>query len=449
MSTNAKAVNAWIFLLEDEPENASYKSPSSCYQSLIDYGVYSCTDMVNICWVDTAPTSATTVPAGDGSTHTVQLQPGTHPDGSTNQDYMNWLIADARRVNPDVKILVTLGYGDNEITQIFSSDQSQWQRNATAFANNLLAYLDHYGLDGFDVDWESPLSDNGTSQQFAMLFTAIRAAFDAQGKYYLTLSPAAVGTLDATTINDAFDFISLQLYSGFTFPQDFIEAGIAKTKLAYGAKFESSGNGDACPYQTAQQAYEGYTSGRYSVATQWRLNSGNYQFEQAQQMILHQLVHGVSGTSFDDTQIVGAAGNPPITGLVVRSGEVVDALQATNTGSYQGCNSPLLYALPQHGGNGGQPDTVTVAAGDTIAEVSGYTGIWFGWECVLQITITSRNGQVFGPFGTMNNASSQTPFSYVAPQGQSIVAFAGSLVEVPLAGGGTTNIVASLTPGYG
>jgi hypothetical protein len=445
MSTPNKSVNAWIFLMEDEPSGTSYKTPGSCYQSLITYGVYQSIDMVSICWVNTVPTSPTTVPQGDGSTYTVELQTHTHPDGSSNLQYMQWLIQDARQANPNIKILVMLGYGDNEITQIFSSDQSKWQQNATDYANNLVAYLQQYDLDGFDVDWESPLSDAGSTQQFQLLFTAIRTAFKAQNKYYyLTLSPAEVGTLDAPTVNSAFDFVNLQLYSGFTDPSDFIQAGVEQSLLAYGAKFESAGNGDPCPYQDAQQAYRGYTSGGYNVATQWRLNSGNYQFEQAQQMLLYQLVYGLQGTSFDDTPIIGAAGNPPIAQLVVRSGDVLDAIQATNTGSFTGCNKPLQYSLPQHGGNGGQASTATIANGDAVIEVSGYTGIWFGWNCVLQITIKTRNGQVFGPFGTMNNASSQTPFSYTAPQGQTIVAFSGSIVNVPLAGGGTTDIVASL-----
>ncbi|MEA3038520.1 MAG: hypothetical protein QOE79_1033 [Sphingomonadales bacterium] len=450
MNAVGKSVNAWIFLLEDEPSGTSYKSPNSCYQSLIEYGVYNYTDMLSICWVNTVPTSATTIPSGDGSTYTIQLQQDAHHDGTPNQDYMDWLIQDARNTNPNIKLLVCLGYGSDELTQIFSSDSSKWQQNATDYANNVMAYLKYYDLDGFDVDWEYPLAGNGTSEQFALVFTAIRAAFNAEGRpYYLTLSPASVGTLDAPTINAAFDFVALQLYSGFTSPGEFTAAGVSQDLLAYGAKFESAGNGDPCPYQDAQHAYAEYTGGSYSVAQQWRLNSGNFQFEQAQQMILHQLVQGTSPSTFDDSPIVGAAGNPPITQLVVRSGEVLDGLQTTNTGSYTGCSNPLRYVLPQHGGNGGQPTTVSIADGDSVIEISGYTGIWFGWQCVLQLTVTTRGGQVFGPFGTMNNAWSQTPFSFSAPPGQSIVAFSGTAVEVPLAGGGTTYVIASITPAFG
>jgi hypothetical protein len=167
------------------------------------------------------------------------------------------------------------------------------------------------------------------------------------------------------------------------------------------------------------------------------LNSSDYQYEQAQQMILYQLVYGSSGAAFDDSPIVGAAGSPPISQLVVRSGEVLDAIQATNTGTFAG--HPVKYTLPGHGGTGGDAATVVIPQGDGLVEVSGYTGIWSGQACVLQITLTTRGGRVFGPYGTMNGASSPVPFHFTAPQGQSIVAFSGSTVS-----GGATDIIASL-----
>ncbi|HET7232171.1 MAG TPA: glycosyl hydrolase family 18 protein [Longimicrobium sp.] len=454
MSTSVPRVNAWIYLLEDDPANTSYKTPGSSYQNAVEHGVYAYTDMLGICWVNPILTSDTTVPKGDGKTYTVQLESGSHPHpgGFSNQQYMGWLMEDARKANPNIKLVVTLGYAHDEITQIFKGDKSQWPQQATAFANNLVAYLEHYGLDGFDVDWEGEFAYETTADQFRLLFTAIRAAFTKSGKqYYLTLSPADVGNLDGQTVNDAFDFVNLQLYSGYTCAQGFLDKGVHAGKLAYGAKFEAV-SADGPPYQTAQQAVAFYApncndSQSYGIFTNWRLNSGNFQYEQAQQMILYQLVHGIPGTTFDDTNIVGAAGNPPISQLVVCAGDVLDSIQATNTGSFQ--TNAVTYTLLQHGGNGGGVNTVNVAEGDAIVEASGYTGVWFGWNCVLQITLTTRNGAVFGPFGTMAYASSRTPFTYTAPQGQSIVAFSGSTVNVPLAGGGNTNIFASLNVSYG
>ena len=185
--------------------------------------------------------------------------------------------------------------------------------------------------------------------------------------------------------------------------------------------------------------------------TQWRLNSGNFQYEQAQQMILYQLVHGQQQT-FDDTNIAGAAGNPPITSLLVQSGEVLDGVQTTNTAAtLPGQRAHLDQAdaqlqMPLHGGTSGNANTVKVPEGYTITSVTGFTGDWFGWNCVLQITITASNGttsQTLGTFGSMANSSNQVAFTLASP-GQSVVAFRGSIINVPLAGGGRTNIIQSL-----
>jgi hypothetical protein len=450
MSAPSKSVNAWIFLAEDDPAGTTYNSPNSSYQNLINYGVYKSTDMISICWADTVPTGATTVPTGNGSSCTLRLQPKIHmPGGFTNEQYMDWTITDARKANPNVKILIMLGYNTGELTRIFTKDQSQWQQNATDFANNLVAYLKYYDLDGFDVDWESPISTETTKQQFNMLFTAIRAAFSTQSRYYyLTLSPADVGTLDGATVDSAFDFVNLQLYSGFTHPRDFIAAGIKKSLLAYGAKFEPDGG---VPYQSAENAYKGYVDGGYTVVTQWRLNSNDFQYEQAQQMILYQLVWGPSGPAFDDTPIIGAAGNPLISELLVHSGDVLDGVRARNSGLFvDGTQqTPVHYELPRHGGDSGNAATAAIPSGDALVKVSGFTGIWYGNICVLQITLTTRAGKTFGPYGTMDGATTKVPFTFAAPAGQSVLAFSGTTVNVALAGGGRTDVIASLKAHFG
>jgi hypothetical protein len=461
------SVNAWIYLNEDEPPNTNYNDPTSCFQTLIQYGVYQNVDILSICWCNT-------VLSPDGTSYTIELESKTHPGGISNQQYMEWVITAARNANPNIKILIMMGMGADEISQIFSNDQSQWPAEAAAFASNMVSYLQANDLDGFDVDWESPLSDMQSTEQFQYFFTAIHAAFQQQtGKtYYLGLSPAAVGpSFDGTTVNDCFDFVNLQLYSGFTSPQEFTNAGVNLPLLAYGAKFESIGNGDLTPFQNAQNAYDGtnsagfggYTLGPngdgnppYTVIINWRLNSGDFMYEQSQQIILYQLVHGIPGPAFDDSPIIQLAGQssqtPTISQIVVRSGEVLDAIQVTSTGQWSTDNQVIQlppYSLPQHGGNGGSSTTVVIPSGDALATVSGYTADWYGWNCVAQITLSTRNGKTFGPFGTMGGASGQTPFSYSAPSGQSIIAFSGTTETVPMAGGGSSEIVTSLNVTFG
>jgi hypothetical protein len=448
MNTPDKSVNAWILLSEDDPQGTNYTSPNSDYQMLIKYGVYKYVDMLSMCFAVTVPVSA---PPGTPPSYTIAMQAASHGP-YTNQQYMDFVIRDSRKVNPNIKILITLDPADggNWLSMIFSGDQSQWRSQATSYANNVVAYLQANNLDGFDIDWEFPLSTNTSQAQMTLVLQALRTAFNTPSKtYLLTLSPAVADNLDGAVVNDTVDFLNLQLYSGFTNPQDFINAGISKSLLAYGAKFEWENQ--LKPHQNAQNAYQGYSSGGYNVITQWRLNSNDYQFEQAQQMILYQLVYGIPGTSFDDTQIIGAAGNPPITQVVIRSGDVLDAIQATNTGSFQTPPSPafpLQYVLLPHGGEGGTANTITISKDDPVVQVSGFRGVWYGWNCVLQITLKTRSGKVFGPYGTMNNATLEIPFQYNAPANQSIVAFSGSIVQVPSGGGGTTDIIESLNVSY-
>lgn len=289
MSTNFKFVNAWIFLNEDEPmqngKRLGYHDPGSSYQRLIKENVYQSVDILNLCFATTTPTGKNTIPLGNGTSYTLRMGDGSHPGGLTNQDYMNFIIKDARKNNPKIKIVMTLVWGDqNVLSDIFSNPNKTDQQNADDFAANLMAYLKAFDLDGFDIDWEYPICNSISQAHFRMLFEAIGKQFRqlTAKHYYLTLSPASVGNLDAQTVNTYFDFVTVQLYSGFSPASEFTNAGINQALLAYGAKFESN-------YQTAQDAYNKAVAGGYTIITQWRLNSDNFVFEQDQQKALYKL----------------------------------------------------------------------------------------------------------------------------------------------------------------
>lgn len=283
---NNKLVNAWIFLNEDEPSGTNYNSHDSCYQRLIHENVYQAIDILNLCFAVTVCTSSRTIPQGNGDQWTLEMgQSNNHSGGLTNQDYMDFIIRDARQQNPNIKICMTLLWGNADtLSQIFNNTNYTPEQNAAFFAKNLVEYMNHYGIDGFDVDWENPISSSTTKAQFITLFNAIGEAFRSSSrKLYLTLSPASVGNLDGTTVNNNFDFVNLQLYSGFTYPSSFIAAGIKKELFAYGVKFESN-------FQTAQEAVnDNQQNYDYPIMTNWRLNSTNFIFEQDQQKALYQL----------------------------------------------------------------------------------------------------------------------------------------------------------------
>ncbi len=442
-------INAWLFLNEDEPPKTNYNSPDSCFQTLIRYKTYNSAEFLGIAFFEV-------VDAATGCS--IEIGASSHPGNLTNRDYLDYVLRDARQVNPGIKFLATMVYsGSNTLAKVFASGGDP-QAQASAFAANLVAYLQANGMNGIDIDWEDDVSELLTQSQFQILFSTIRKVFDAQPvKYYLSFTPAwPTSSIDYPTVNSAFDFVSPQFYDG-TPLSSFLSAGISPAVIGYGAQFEP---GNTAPNTSAQQVWDsvsaGFTHGGqqygYQDAFMWRLNSGNYQFEQAQFMILGQLAGPSAGSSFDDSAIIGAAGNPTITALTIRSGDVLDALQATNTGTTSfntGPNDANRYILAQHGGNGGTSRALNLPLNDPIVAISGYTGRWYGWQCVLQLTLTAKSGETYGPFGTMAGSTARTPFSQTAPTGQSIVAFSGTTLTVPLAGGSRTSIIGSLNALFG
>lgn len=458
MTWPKNSVNAWMIGGVENP---------------IDSRVYKSVDMLSMGFPETAKVSA------------AQKQwptPPPYPEHYILQD-QTWLpdaVSAARAGNENIKLLVLLNYGvSGMLSQIFSgsTDVPTMKADAKAFAENLVCYLDHYGLNGFDIDWEPDTSGSTTQQQFVILFEAVRAAFGPRGAshYYLAFSPAPTTNLSPATvggvvyapgktINEVFDIVTLQnYYAGDdpSYPSQFTDSpvGIHADLIAFGAKFESNSAYDPTPFQGAQSglggrksAFEVFSQGvsqnpkvPYLGVTQWRLNSGNYQWEQANQMMLFRLTR--PSDVFDDTDILSVAGNPLMTSLTVRSGDVVDAIEATNTGSFtmNGTTVSFPYVLP-HGGDGGVASSLTFTEGDPLVEVSGYTGQWYGNSCVLQITLKTKSGATTSFPKTINrHGSGQTPFSIKAPAGQTIVAFSGSTLVVEVAGGGTTTIIGSLS----
>lgn len=291
-----KLVNAWIYMGEKDPvvggKVIGYNDPASSYQALIKNNIYQSVDILSICFMNTVPTGPKTVPAGDGSSYTVTMALGVdggghHPNGWTNEDYMNFVIRDGRKNNPKIKIMVTLLWGEDDVlSRIFSNKKQSDQVNADKFAANLVAYLKSKKLDGFDIDWESNMYGPISQDQCKILFNSIGAAFKKQTDkhYYFTISPAQLTKLQKDFVNNNTDFINLQLYYDSGLPGKCTKIGINKSLLAQGVSFESG--------TTAQAAYAIFKQGGYSIVTNWRLNSSNFPFEQTNQQQLFKLVNG-------------------------------------------------------------------------------------------------------------------------------------------------------------
>jgi hypothetical protein len=122
---------------------------------------------------------------------------------------------------------------------------------------------------------------------------------------------------------------------------------------------------------------------------------------------------GGPGTSWNNLPGVGDWG--PLTGLVIRSGDIVDSI------------APVYGAqtAPAQGGSGGTSSQVDFT-GDSIAAVAGVTGTYFGATHVGQLTVTTARGRTLGPFGTLRNVGVQQHFELRAPAGCRITSFFGT-----------------------
>ncbi|RKG62478.1 hypothetical protein D7X30_04105 [Corallococcus sp. AB011P] len=136
---------------------------------------------------------------------------------------------------------------------------------------------------------------------------------------------------------------------------------------------------------------------------------------------------GGSGTAWDNLPAVSGWG--PMTSLLVRSGDIIDAIQP----SY-GSN-----AAPYQGGPGGNAHTLDLTD-DGIVSMTGYTGTYFGMTQIAQVTFKTARGKTYGPYGTMANVSGTKPYSLVVPTGSAIRSFFGTTVVHS----GGTKYIASL-----
>ncbi|KTD58177.1 glycosyl hydrolase family 18 [Legionella sainthelensi] len=135
------------------------------------------------------------------------------------------LVQSARAGNPNIKILISLGWGKNDWTYI----NNDFVNRANIFVPSVIQFIRSNHLDGLDIDDESIGESSGSIPQanfdgvIANLRNALNHASLQDGKpYYLTITPAGnneePGGLVATQIDtlnaQSFDLINIQSYFG-------------------------------------------------------------------------------------------------------------------------------------------------------------------------------------------------------------------------------------------
>ena len=142
-------------------------------------------------------------------------------------DYFNIMrLNNLRSINPDIKILISVGgwtWSDK------FSDVALTEESRTIFANSCLEFIQTYGFDGIDIDWEFPVSGGlptnkyrpEDKENFTFLLRTIREKLDEQSimdgkEYVLTIAGSAgtigVDNLELGEIHQYIDFANIMTY---------------------------------------------------------------------------------------------------------------------------------------------------------------------------------------------------------------------------------------------
>lgn len=305
--------------------------------------------------------------------------------------------------------------------------------------------IDKYHLDGIDVDDEFPEGNNPSA-----LFKTVQALRQALPNRIISKALwRDHASFRQTGMAELLDFGCTMCYGWDTeqIKQEvntYKSEGLPYNKLCIGVQAGPSGQGWMTSLQTThdltQWAMDNHLLGMMLFSYSQDIQQFTFSPQHTKpypspddHLWQKAIVETMKGTWFDDTDAARAA-NSPITKMRIRCGDVLNAIQATNG----------QRAMPQHGGDSGGASEWTLGPNDRIVQVSGYTGTWFGWTCVAQLTFKTRAGKTYGPFGSMANVTSKTPFSYTAGANEHVLAFYGSTINVPLADGSRTDIISSL-----
>ncbi|MFB9932277.1 glycosyl hydrolase family 18 protein [Photobacterium aphoticum] len=200
-------------------------------------------------------------PSWQGSTDAVQYDKLTHinyafllpnADGTLKplegSHTLKALVQKAHAQN--VKVGIAIGGwngGDDSAFETLASNPV----TRTAFVTNVMAFVNQYGLDGVDMDWEYP--DPGTSaDNFALLMGELSQALRAEGKF-LTAAVVALGYTGngiKPEVFDDIDFLNLMAYdknngdhASYQFAVESIQywqaKGLSKEKTVLGTPFYS------------------------------------------------------------------------------------------------------------------------------------------------------------------------------------------------------------------
>ncbi|KAI8774725.1 chitinase protein 4 [Biomphalaria glabrata] len=180
------------------------------FSSSLINGLDASTDKLFVCYYTaTGYFPATQVPA-DLCSHIIYSYGNVSPDGikpKKSEDVQNYkTILNLKQTNPNLKVLLSLQFGFESVVRAGSDIMTDFTKKAVVFLQN-------YGFDGVDLDWEFPkASDKENYQQFIKIFKSEFAKVNMLLSMALPNSPFYFKGFDANTLTSYVDFMTAMTY---------------------------------------------------------------------------------------------------------------------------------------------------------------------------------------------------------------------------------------------
>lgn len=211
------------------------------------------------------------------------------------KDRFSKVVSKARAMNPAIKIVVSQWWGTGQ-ERVWGEDLSQIRGSSSkvhAYAQSVANFIREYGLDGYDVDYES----SNVIPDMSELISSVRSALDStKSGLLLTLSPASTSYLTSENLKHV-DYINMQSYAGGRGigVSAYTSLGFPSTSLHYGICPETNCYGDSV--ETACSMVRSNNLGGVHV---YRLNSDNYAHEDQTQETMYTKIHnGECATTYN------------------------------------------------------------------------------------------------------------------------------------------------------
>lgn len=199
----------------------------------------------------------------DGNQKPYPLDPN-----DTDGDRVKLIVETARKKNPSINVIISLGWGANDVGNAASSP--------VAFADSVRALVQAYDLNGFDIDFEPPIDVEPTAM--LTLAKAIRRSLDkiaSNRPMIMTITPAQEDGLDRHVL-EAFTYVLPQTYAhgGMETAADWFanQLGSDYSRIVFGLNSESDPTDPNSlpddPKEFAKQVTSNNAAGMFA----WRLN---------------------------------------------------------------------------------------------------------------------------------------------------------------------------------